>query len=293
MATTIKQAFLKLKENLEITGLQSSTVSTRQTNVREVVEAELEVLDSFLTGSYSRNTMIAPMSEADIDVFVVLKSHYYHHYNQQNGGQAGLLDLIKRTLRKTYTRTPDIGRNGQAVTIRFEDFLVDVVPGFNRQGGGYLIPNSITQAWISTDPKKHVEISSAANAAHNGDLIPLVKMIKAWNKNIDRYFRSFHLEVLAWSILNGVTISDFPSGVRFFLDKGRELVSKQNPDPAGFGGDVGSYINNAAKIQEAVGKFQTAYERAVKAEDYERRGYTADAIETWRKIFGDYFPAYG
>jgi len=294
MATTINQAFLKLKENLEITGLQSSTVSTRQTNVREVVEAELEVNESFLTGSYARNTMIAPLSEADIDILVVLNSKYFHHYKEgQNGGQAGLLDLVKRALRKTYTRTPDIARNGQAVTIRFDDFLIDVVPGFNRQGGGYLIPNSITQSWISTDPKKHVEISTAANNNHNGDLIPLIKMIKAWNKNIDRYFGSFHLEVLAWSILNGVTISNFPSGVRYFLEKGRELVSKQNADPAGYGGDVGSYINSAEKIQEAVGKFQLGYERAVKAEDYERRGYTGEAIEMWRKIFGDYFPAYG
>ena len=292
MATTIIQAFLELKENLEITGLQSSTVSTRQTNVREVVEAELEVLDSFLTGSYARDTMIAPLSEADIDVFVVLKSDYYHQFNGQNGGQAGLLDLVKKTLRKTYTRTPDIGRNGQAVTIRFDDFLIDVVPSFNRQGGGYLIPNSITQSWISTDPKKHVEISTEANAAHNGDLVPLIKMIKAWNKNIDRHFRAFHLEVLAWSILNGVNISNFPSGVRFFFDKGRELVSKQNPDPAGYSGDVGSYIAGTAKIQEAVGKFQLAYERAVKAEAYEQRGQTADAMETWRMIIGDYFPAY-
>jgi hypothetical protein len=292
MATTTNQAFLELKENLEITGLQSSTVSTRQTNVREVVEAGLEVLDSFLTGSYARDTMIAPLSEADIDVFVVLKSDYYHQFNGQNGGQAGLLDLVKKTLRKTYTRTPDIGRNGQAVTIRFEDFLIDVVPSFNRQGGGFLIPNSITQSWISTDPKKHVEISTEANAAHNGDLVPLIKMIKAWNKNIDRHFRSFHLEVLAWSILNGVTISNFPSGVRFFFDKGRELVSKQNPDPAGYSGDVGSYIAGTAKIQEAVGKFQLAYERAVKAEAYEQRGQTADAMETWRMIIGDYFPAY-
>jgi tRNA nucleotidyltransferase (CCA-adding enzyme) len=104
MATTTNQAFLELKENLEITGLQSSTVSTRQTNVREVVEAELEVLDSFLAGSYGRDTMIAPLSEADIDVFVVLKSDYYRQFNGQNGGQAGLLDLVKKTLRKTYTR---------------------------------------------------------------------------------------------------------------------------------------------------------------------------------------------
>lgn len=294
MATTILSAFQKLKENLEITGLQKSTVSTRQNNVRKVVENDLTVLDSFLTGSYSRSTMIAPLKDADVDVFIVLDSKYFYHYdNGQNGGQAGLLDLLKRTLRKTYTKTPDISRNGQAVTIRFEDFIVDVVPGFNRKGGGYLIPNSITQKWISTDPKKHVEIFSSANSAHDGNLVPLIKMIKGWNKNSGKYFSSFHLEVMALQILNGVTISDFPSGMRYFFNKARSYITKQNPDPAGYGGDVGNYITGQEEIQEAANKFQLAYERALKAEEYASRGYIKDAIEMWIKIFGDYFPVYG
>jgi len=46
-------------------------------------------------------------------------------------------------------------------------------------------------------------------------------MIKAWNRNSSKYFRSFHLEVLAMQIFQGVTISDFPSGMRYFFDKGR------------------------------------------------------------------------
>ncbi len=62
MATTVKSGFRTLKSNLEITDLQQGTVSTRQKNVRKAVEAELTVLDSFLTGSYSRSTMIAPLS---------------------------------------------------------------------------------------------------------------------------------------------------------------------------------------------------------------------------------------
>ncbi len=293
MATTIASSFQKLKENLKITELQESTVSTRQQNVRDVVANEMNILNSFLTGSYSRSTMIAPLAEADIDIFVILDVRYYRNYNGQNGGQAGLLDLVKRTLRKTYTKTPDISRNGQAVTIRFNDFKVDVVPAFYRQGGGFLIPNSISQSWISTDPKKHVDIMSTSNAAHNNDMVPLVKMIKGWNKNIGSFFMSFHLEILALSILNNVTISDFPSGIRFYFDKGKDLISNQNPDPAGFGGDVGAYLNNREKIDNAVSKFQLAYERAIKAEEYDRLGYTQDAIEVWRKIFGNYFPAYG
>lgn len=288
MATTITSAFQKFKENLEITGLQTTTVSVRQQNVREAVENEMNVLDSFLTGSYSRHTMIAPLKEADIDIFIVLHHSYYNEFSP-----SGILDKVKRVLRNTYPETPDISRNGQAVTIQFTDFMVDVVPGFNREGGGYLIPNSITHKWISTDPKKHVEIMSTANSTHNGDLVPLIKMIKCWNRNINHYFRSFHLEVLALQILDGVTISNFPSGVRYYFDKGKDLITKKNPDPAGYGGDVGSYINTQEKIKEAASKFQLAYDRAIEAEDLNKRGYVESAIATWKKIFGDYFPAYG
>ena len=81
--------------------------------------------------------------------------------------------------------------------------------------------------------------------------------------------------------------------MRYYFDKGRDLVSKKNLDPAGFGGDIGAYINTREKIDEAVSKFQLAYERAIKAEEYAQKGYEKTAIDYWSKIFGDYFPAYG
>ncbi len=278
MATTIPAAFQKFKKNLEITDLQASIVSTRQKRVREVVEAGLEVLDSFLAGSYSRSTMIAPLKKADVDIFMILDPQYWTNYNGQNGGQAGLLDLVKRTLKKTYT-TPDISRNGQAVTIRFDDFIVDVVPAFYRQGGGFLIPNSISQNWISTDPKKHISLITESNKAHDNDFVPLLKMIKAWNKENGNFFNSFHLEIMALEILNDVTITDFPSGMRYFFDKGRKVVTQQNIDPAGYGGDVGAYINSQQKVTEAVAKFELAYTRALKAEDAANRNKIAEAID--------------
>jgi predicted nucleotidyltransferase len=293
MPTTIPGSFAGLKANLEISGLQTSVVSKRQEAVRDVVSRDLTVLDSFLTGSYARQTMIAPLKEADIDILVLLDSKYFHQYNGQNGGQAALLDLVKRTLRKTYTRTPDISRNGQAVTIRFDDFAVDVVPGFTRQGGGFLIPNSLTQSWTSTDPKMHVALVSTSNQIHGGNFIPLIKMVKAWNKCNSGFFRSFHLEVLALETFTGVTISDFSSAARFFFDKGREQIRKRNLDPAGYGDDVGSYLNTKEKIEAATTKFQLAYERALKAEGNNRFGYVKSAVDLWINIFGEYFPAYG
>src|SRR5262249_49807882 len=37
------------------------------------------------------------------------------------------------------------------------------------EGGGYPIPNTITQSWLSTDPRRPVETFAAANAGHIGD----------------------------------------------------------------------------------------------------------------------------
>lgn len=287
IAKTILESFKILRQNLEITGLQQSTVSTRQQRVREVVETDLNVLDSFLTGSYSRHTMIAPLSEADIDIFIVLHPSYY-----KEDGQTELLDKVKGALLKTYTKTPKISRNGQAVTITFSDFLVDVVPAFKRTGGGYLIPNSIKKVWISTDPKTHVDIMSSENDIHNGDLVPIVKMVKGWNKNINYAFVSFYLELLAIKLFKNVTITDYPSGMKHFFDKGREAIKYKVKDPVVYGNQLNG-LRNVTTVEDAVSRFETAYTRARKAEGYEKSENTEDAIDEWKKIFGNYFPSYG
>ncbi len=294
MATSVQQSFEELKTNLEITELQQSTVSARQQNVREIVQTELSTWDSFLTGSYSRNTMIAPLREADIDIFIVMNSSYW-----RNDGQAYLLDTVRGVLRKSYPKT-DISRNGQAVTIEFADFKVDVVPAFCRKGGGYLIPNTLERTWISTDPKKHIEIMSNANKATNGKLVPLIKMIKAWNRNINNYFNSFHLEVLALQIfydpnasMPNFSIPSFSTGMQYFFYNGYQLIDKNNPDPAGYGGDVGYYLKSQGKIGSALNLFKNAYEIADIAVKWEKNGISLMALMNWKGILGNYFPSYG
>jgi hypothetical protein len=286
VTTTIDQGFTTLSSRLNLSGLQEQTVSTRQQNVRAAVACELDVVDSFLTGSYRRSTLITPLKEADVDVFVVLQSKYFER------GARNVLDSTKRVLLQKYT-TPQISRNGQAVTITFSDFKLDVVPSFNRKGGRFLIPNSGDDSWISTDPKAHVALSSEQNMKHEGSLVPLIKMIKGWNRMVDRHFRFFHLEVLAWSIFEGVTISSYPAGVRYFFDKAQAKIPVKVVDPAGYGGDVGAYIYTANQISDAVSRLETARSRALKAEQLAAAGKIPEAYAEWRKVFGDYFPAYG
>ena len=129
MPSTISAAFAKFQSNLEITDLQSSAVSTTQSNVRGVIDRKFAVLEDFQGGSYARNTMIAPLSAADVDIFVVMDPKYFSQY-----APAALLNAVKIALKASFPSTEDIAPDGQCVRIKFSNFKIDVVPCFNRQG---------------------------------------------------------------------------------------------------------------------------------------------------------------
>lgn len=300
MSKTIVQGFQEFRSRLEITDLQSSTISHRHQNIREILKQELPVLEDggdFLTGSYIRKTMIAPLKDADIDIFFVLNRSYFY-----NNTQTSLLDKVKSILKKAYPQAADISRDGQAVTISFHDFKVDVVPAFRRMFSffvsGYLIANTITKTWVITNPKEHIEIWSKANQEHNGNLIPLIKMMKAWNKINSALLTSFHLECLLLSIMKGQSITDFPSAVQYVFDKARRFF--RYPllftvrDPSVSDSNVGAYLNTRKKREAVLSRLETAYARAKKAQEMASQDNLQEAFTNWRYIFGDYyFPAFG
>jgi Second Messenger Oligonucleotide or Dinucleotide Synthetase domain len=257
----------------------------------------LEDDGDFLTGSFVRNTMIAPLKDADIDIFFVLNRSYYYENNQ-----ASLLDKVKSTLKKVYPQTTDMSRNGQAVTISFHDFKVDVVPAFHRFLSflfpGYLIANTITKKWIITNPNEHLVLWCRANKEHNGNLIPLIKMMKAWNKTNGALLTSFHLECLILKILKWESITDFPGAVQYVLNKARRSI--RYPvlfpvhDPAVSDSNVGAYLNTQEKRDAVLSRLETAYTRVKKAQELAPRGNVQEAFTNWRYIFGDHnFPAFG
>ncbi|MGW2397040.1 CBASS oligonucleotide cyclase [Kitasatospora sp. NPDC001664] len=284
MARSAAAIFADFRSRLELTEIQGSIVSARHNRVRQEVSSRIDVLSDFLTGSYARHTLIRPLKQADVDIFTVLDPKYYDR------GANAVLDLMRNTLLKAYT-TPKVSRNGQAITITFDDFIIDVVPAFHRNGGGFLIPSGGIGKFIATDPRIHESHSSQQNSAHGGSLVPVIKMIKAWNRNIDRHFRSFHLEVLAWEIFRGVKMNNDWTAIRFFFDKAFSTIRYQVPDPAGYGTDVAYYLNSERHYVEAESRLKTALGRAMRAEQYAASGDMFRAIEQWRLLFGSYFPA--
>lgn len=264
MARTVAQGFQEFRSKLEITGLQTSTVSIRHQGIREVMGSNFTVVENFLTGSYQRNTLIAPLSEADVDIFVVLDKQH------KTANQAALLDKVRAVLKQAYKETTDISRDGQAVTITFSDFKVDVVPAFYQtilfiNTGNYLIPNTITQSWIETNPKKHIDLWAKRNAAQKGLLIPLIKMIKAWNEENGKLLTSFHLECLILEIMRYKNMADFPSAIRIVFEDARGSF-QQVKDPVMYS-SVGGYLTSE-KTAIIARNLDVAYTRAKESVKY-------------------------
>jgi hypothetical protein len=94
-------------------------------------------------------------------------------------------------------------------------------------------------------------------------------------------------------IFDGVTISDYPSGVRYFFDKARTEVCYSVWDPAGLGDNIGKYLLEKSNLEDVKGRLERAYTRAVDAEQLAKQGRVVAAFDKWRTTFGEYFPAYG
>ncbi len=240
-----------------------------------------------------RQTLIGPLAMADVDIVVVLDRAY-----ADRGGR-NVLEMVRRVLLKTYPKTPKISRNGQAVTVTFSDFTVDVVPAFSQwhwwHGSGYRICDSGRNDWIFTNPKEHAQISGKANRVHSGALVPCVKQLKAWNRAANHPLRSFHIEVLAWEIFGTSAWWPSPMGsdwenARYFFDKARGMIPAMQQDPAGTGKDVGAYLTGRA-IDEAVSKVTSAHERCVRGERYASDGQFEAAHEAYGRVFGSCYPA--
>jgi hypothetical protein len=301
VASTVRGAFSEFSARLEPTSNQISDAVTKHTGVRDCIDGSMWVKQALLVGSYARRTIIKPVD--DIDLLVVLDEAKHSEFLTAWDGVSQLLDRFHSRLKYCYPDTP-IRKDHPAVHLDFASIGFDVVPGFPRiYGAGYRIPSPKGYGWIDTDPTKHAEFTTAMNSATGGMLVPLVKMFKSWNRTHYERLTGFHLEVAlgrAWPTQSTSFLSA-PSPVRYdtyaqaaaalFAALAARLRSYREEDPAGLSGYVDEYLDSEDR-RLTVGRLESAAEAAQIALRHEERGWHADAIEKWRGILLDPFPAY-
>jgi hypothetical protein len=287
--STVDDAFAKLKSKLEITQTEQALASRRQNEIRDHMSTRISLKTSFLTGSYARHTKTKKLK--DVDIFLVVRDDG-HDAELRDQTPWSVLSCLQGHLADKYTSPPPtIGRRSCTVEFSSTDEVpsFDVVLAFERAEGGYWIPDRTCGEWIASDPSIHKTKATAKNAECGGKWIPLVKMIKGFNREWDKPVRpSFLLEVVALDLVRA-PFGRYQDEIVLFLANAAERIDDVWPDPAGLGPDVNSSMSDTEK-RVAAGRLRDALAIAERAVDLEDEGKHTAAIAEWRKLFGNRMP---
>jgi hypothetical protein len=291
---TTTEAFERFRQRLELSDTESKDAARRHTDVRECIRGGFEIANDFLSGSYRRHTKTKPLK--DVDIFFVLGAKERWRRNQ---APIEMLQAFEKCLKAEFDETELCRR---AVTVTFEKsyypeghdgkvMSIDAVPAFLADTEVYEIPDKVLGKWIKTNPKKHAEQATAKNAELGGKWIPLVKMVKGWNRANGRPIKpSFLVEVMAEGLAEA-PFSNYPNEVRNLFAAMEANVGQAWPDPAGLGPPVSDQMT-ADLVTNAKKALQEAQRKAALAMRAEQTGRQGEALQIWREILGDYFPLF-
>ena len=291
MESDTAAAFNTFKSKLLLTDVQKQNVTKR----KEIVDghltagfgssSNLPLIKSSLIGSAGRGTIIRPLVDIDILAVFSNKDGIYDAY--RTNSQA-FLYRVRDVLNK-FSRVETVGARGQAVRFFYtDDPHVDVAPVFMRSGGGYLIPDG-QGGWLATNPDEHASYLARRDTELGNRLKTMIRMSKRWNAQHSGYFKSFHLECLMAYVFKSIGNDSRVAFEKFFEWAQSRLVVE---DPAGFSGDLSTYLSVTARMN-LKSNLESARDRAARANAAERQGNHKEAIRLWRLTFGDEFPAYG
>ena len=304
MAKSITQAFNEFKTRLELSKTFQEAVTTHHKAIRKWIESCNYKIETKLIGSLQRRTRIQPRADDtfDIDILVILGA--FHRISEDDTGvsPSDAIDKLYKIMRNHGTyRKMDPQKDYPTVFIEYKDNIrVELVPAYRDfiyqpKGRGYRIPKNYFE-WTSADYDYDAEYISSKNKETDGWLIPTIKMLKAAKRNLFPEMKSYHLEVLATSIIpklinyyknENITLT-FPILIFDFFYIAKDWVSfpcfiKGSKSP-----DASAYMSYEQK-QNLAYKFNKIADYCQKIIQLNGR----EGIERWRKLFGEPFPSYG
>lgn len=290
---TVDEAFEKFRQRLELSDTEQQDAIRRHSDLRACIRDSFTVDRDFLTGSYARHTKTKPLK--DVDIFFCL-GEKERHWRGKSPDQ--ILKAFEVCLAKKYGGDC-VERGRRCVTVEFakrnptaaEEGKIlsnDAVPAF-EVGSYYEIPDRDLGRWIKADPDIHKQKSTAKNKECGGKWVPLVKMLKRWNRSAGKPIApSFLVEVMALELVDP-PFTSYASEVRRFFAASMGALNKDWPDPAGYGPAVSDQMT-PTKRQEAIAVVRAAETKAALAVRLAAQGKAGEALAVWREIMGKFFP---
>jgi len=293
---SVVEALERFIQSLELTETQREEVSRQHTLVREELRRRLRSKTDFLSGSYSRNTVIRPLH--DIDLFVVLGPEAappsppvpgaLFKPSAQGLTPDAALKWVRQALKEAWPNKDLARLQHHSVNTGFTKSGIDfdVVPAYELPDQQvYLIPDREGGTWIRTNPRLHQQLSTEANERSGKKLKPLLKAVKHWNRRHDSSpLRSFHLEAMSYHALPRF-MEGYLEPLEVLFSQLARLVRLPCPDPAGLGPNVDARMSSTQR--EAARQLLASAANEVRLAREERTSRPEQAHARLRKLFGD------
>jgi len=299
--------FQKFKSNLELDPTLAGKISTRHLAIREYLKNNHPGFkEAKLIGSNQRKTRIHPGATQQFDIDIIVVVGEFHNWVSTGGiAPHEAINALHATINES-PRYLAMNPVHDAPTIKLTDtseLQVELVPAYldmigrdslgnelGSKGRGYWIAKN--GSWHMADYDHEADWISSQNASSGGDLIPIIKMLKAIKRAYFPELGSFQLEIMAAQIipdtiavrkLFGLTVS-YGDLIQEFFDQA----------PARLGGAIQIPGSKSAPMYldpTIITKLATTFKQIG---DYIRRTSSLPGqgakVNNWRRLCGEHFP---
>lgn len=282
--------FKALASSIEPKATHVAAAKSAQEKVRDQLCADVEskdaVKDTFLSGSYARNTAINDIN--DVDVICILDID--HTITAPEVVLAWLHGILGRYYTETKRQGRSIGVQGA------KGVWLDIVPAtpMSSNAGPLRIPDREASEWVASHPKGQITAASDLNSATNGYFVPAVKLMKFWRDKLPRETcrpKSYILETLVHRTI-GYPNSHAVAIVNSLEGIVRTYGAFRNTNAVPLISDPGYSSVNVAKRwpSSEFDKFMTEADSAAStARQALNEPDAEESRKLWRKLFGATF----
>lgn len=210
-----------LRANVEPTATQRKSAARSQNSLREILcnsSFGTRIVDTYLSGSYARDTAVRPLDDVDI-VVVVDPRAWETGWFSTTPDPSKVLGSFANAIRRCY---PDssVHMQTRSVGLKLYHLDIDVIPAIDIGGDLLKIPDRSKGNWIKSAPRRHTELATQVNNMREGKFKPLVKLLKTWNNNLPStaHVRSFLIETMAIRVFSHATFNSLEDGLLRFFD---------------------------------------------------------------------------
>lgn len=222
-AGAVEMVLRQVLVDIEPTTTQKSGAQRSHNHLRDLLDSGQmaeRITNSYLSGSYARNTAIWPLDDVDV-IFEINPAYWSTGIFRSHPPPERVLDSFAAAIRRRYALSSVYGQR-RSVRLELYHLDIDVVPAVSTSADSnvILVPDRTADDWIKSSPQRHADNASQINKRHRGKFKPLVKLAKFWNSNIPESARckSFTIETIATRIFGRTRFDSLAHGLLLFWD---------------------------------------------------------------------------